>query len=170
MLIVFGGLPGTGKTSIARKVVRALGATYVRVDAIEQAFRAATGLKGDVGAAGYAVACAVAESNLALGRTVVADSVNPIDLTRQGWRQTAGRTGSPLLEVEIVCSDAAEHRRRVENRRSDIAGFQLPDWPGVMARHYEPWPGRALEIDTARTSPTDAAALIVAEVEARAEG
>ena len=39
-LIAFGGLPGTGKTVIAREVVREVNAVYVRIDSIEQAIRA----------------------------------------------------------------------------------------------------------------------------------
>jgi len=40
VLIVFGGLPGTGKTAIARELSRRLGASYVRIDTIEQSLRA----------------------------------------------------------------------------------------------------------------------------------
>lgn len=43
MLIVFGGLPGTGKSTIARALARALRATYLRVDVIEQAIRVTRG-------------------------------------------------------------------------------------------------------------------------------
>jgi predicted kinase len=39
MLIIFGGLPGVGKTAIARELARKLGAVYVRIDSIEQAIR-----------------------------------------------------------------------------------------------------------------------------------
>jgi predicted kinase len=39
MLIIFGRLPGTGKTTIARELSSQLGAMYVRVDSIEQAIR-----------------------------------------------------------------------------------------------------------------------------------
>jgi len=39
-LIAFGGLPGTGKTLIAREVAREVNAVYVRIDSIEQASRA----------------------------------------------------------------------------------------------------------------------------------
>jgi predicted kinase len=37
MLIIFGGLPATGKTTIARELARQLGAVHVRIDSIEQA-------------------------------------------------------------------------------------------------------------------------------------
>jgi predicted kinase len=38
-LIVFGGLPGTGKTTLARAVVQEHAATYLRIDTIEQTLR-----------------------------------------------------------------------------------------------------------------------------------
>jgi predicted kinase len=80
MLVVFGGLPGTGKTTVARLVAARLRAAYLRIDAIEQAMRSAGVLAapGEVGPAGYMAAYALAEANLRLGLTVVADCANPL--------------------------------------------------------------------------------------------
>ena len=82
MLIVLSGLPGVGKTTIARELACSLAAVYPRIDSIEQALRQA-GLA--VEAEGYAVAHAVAADNLRAGQTVVADCVNPWPLTRDEW-------------------------------------------------------------------------------------
>jgi predicted kinase len=60
MLIVLGGLPGTGKTTIARQVAKRCQTVYLRVDVIEQAIRNAGVLAGDVGPAGYMGAYALA--------------------------------------------------------------------------------------------------------------
>jgi predicted kinase len=79
MLIVFGGLPGVGKTTLAKAVAREWDAVYFRVDTIEQALRFSETLHGEVGPAGYLVAYWLAEENLRIGRTVVADSVNPFE-------------------------------------------------------------------------------------------
>lgn len=87
MLIVLSGLPGVGKTTIARELAHALAAVHLRIDSIEHALRH-TGLV--VEAEGYAVAHAVAADNLRVGRTVVADSVNPWPLTRDEWREAGG--------------------------------------------------------------------------------
>ena len=152
MLIVFGGLPGTGKTTIARALSQRLGATYLRIDTIEQAMRASGMLRGEAGPAGYIVAYDVAEDNLRLGRTVIADSVNPLAITRDAWLAIATQANVPAVEVEIICSDATEHRQRIETRVTDIANFKLPTWADVTAREYEPWDRPHIIIDTASKS------------------
>jgi predicted kinase len=35
MLIIFGGLPGTGKTAIAKQIAKQLKGLYLRVDTVE---------------------------------------------------------------------------------------------------------------------------------------
>jgi predicted kinase len=159
-LIALGGLPGVGKTTIGRELARETGAVFLRIDTIEAALRGALPVGDDVGAAGYRIAAALASDTLGLGRCVVADAVNPIALTRALWRDTAGAAGARLVEVEVACSDRAEHRRRVETRRADIDGHRLPSWETVERRLWEPWPSADLVIDTARDTPPAAVAAI----------
>ncbi len=164
MLIVFAGLPGTGKTTISRAVAHALAATLLRVDIIEQAIRDAGVLVGTVGASGYAVAQALAVANLSNGRIVVADCVNPVAASREGWRAVTARAGVRLIEVEVVCPDAQEHRRRVEGRVSDIPGLVPPSWETIQRLDYEPWDRPRLVIDSATSSPSDAVAAVLGAV------
>lgn len=161
MLVVLGGLPGVGKTTIARELARAMSAVYVRIDSIEQVLRnAGWRVEGE----GYSVAHAIAEDNLRLGRSVIADCVNPWPLTRSEWRCVADRAGVRVIDVEIVCSDAAEHRRRVESRRPDIEGHKLPAWRDVLERNYRAWDGERLVIDTARLSVEQSVQTILSAV------
>jgi len=149
MLIIFGGLPGIGKTTIARELARQLGATYVRIDSIEQAIRDSGKVNQPLNDTGYRVAYAIAEDNLRLGRTVIADSVNPIQLTRDAWIGVAHRARVGAAEVEVICSDPQQHRQRVETRPADyIRGLRLPTWEEVVSREYEPWERKHIVIDT----------------------
>ncbi len=163
MLIVLSGLPGTGKTTIARALLARRAAAYVRIDVIEQALKASPDRAGKVGPEGYVVGYALARSNLQLGQTVVADCVNPLDITREAWRAVAVESASAILEIEVVCTDAAEHRRRVEQRVADIPGHIQPTWASVIAHDYAPWRAPRTVIDTAVTSADDAAALILGQ-------
>ncbi|MQA29438.1 MAG: AAA family ATPase [Luteitalea sp.] len=119
MLIILGGLPGVGNTSIARVFSKAASAVHVRIDSIEGAIRESGVTVDSLDDAGYRAVYAVAEDNLRLGHAVVADSVNPLPITRAAWLDVARRAGTPVMEVEIRCSDQAEHRRRVERRLTD---------------------------------------------------
>jgi predicted kinase len=161
MLIVLGGLPGTGKTTIAREIAAFVPCVYLRIDTIEQALRSAGVLAGDVGPGGYVVAYELARSNLSLGQTIVADCVNPLLVTREAWQAVAADTSSRIVEVEIVCSDIAEHRRRVEQRSIDVPGLVPTTWAAVQQRDYEPWTTQRLVIDTAFLGAREAAEVIL---------
>ncbi|GBF07884.1 putative kinase protein [Deinococcus aerius] len=159
ILIVFSGLPGTGKSTLARQLAGQERAIYLRVDTVEAALLNAG--HRPITVEGYAVEYAVAEDNLLLGLSVVADCVNPVEATRAAWNDVAQRTGSHLINVEVVCSDMQEHRRRVETRRADPGShtgqWSPPDWEQLQtyAREYEVWTSPRLVLDTAGRTPEE---------------
>lgn len=164
MLIVFSGLPGTGKTTIAKGLAATLGAVYVRIDTIEQALRDSADFARDIGRTGYRVAHELAASNLGLGGTVVVDCVNPVMESRREWSAISARSGVLLVNLQVICSDRTEHRRRVETRQLDIAGLTPPDWQSVMNHDYEPWETEPFTVDTALNSPAQALAAIAEHI------
>jgi predicted kinase len=161
VLVVLGGLPATGKSTVAAALVRQTGFTFVRVDRIEQAIIASTELEQPLGPVGYMIAYEVAGEQLAHGVSVVAESVNPLAITRNAWRDIATGQGAGLVEVELTCSDAAAHRHRAQSRQVDVPGLTLPDWAQITGREYEPWDRDHLVIDTASRTPDEAAAAIL---------
>jgi len=162
MLMIFGGLPGVGKTTIARSLAGRSAACYVRMDSIEQSIRGSKWGEEPLDDVGYRVGYAVAEENLRLGRTVIADFVNPLGITRDTWMEMAKPAGVGALEVEIVCSDANEHRKRLELRATDISGLRPLGWQEVMAREYQAWEREPVVIDTSRCSVDESVQLLLA--------
>jgi predicted kinase len=147
LLIILSGLPGVGKTTIARALATRIDAVHIRIDTIEQALRQSARV-ADVADLGYRIAYAVAEENLRVGRIVIADSVNPLPITREAWRDVAARAGVRAMDVEVICSDEREHRRRVESRDAEPFTPKLT-WLDVATRDYRPWDRDRLVVDTA---------------------
>lgn len=148
ILYIFSGLPGTGKSSLAKDLAARTAAVYLRIDTVEQALRdlCAVNVEGE----GYRLSYRIAADNLRVGLSVVADSCNLIDLTRDEWEQVAADAGAHHIIIEVVCSDQAEHRKRVESRAEEVSRLTLPGWEQVKNREYEPWSRERVVIDTSR--------------------
>ncbi|WP_336983942.1 MULTISPECIES: AAA family ATPase [unclassified Cedecea] len=165
MLIIMNGLPGSGKSTVAKMLCEKLSAVYLRVDTVEQAILSAFETERKPGPEGYFVIYALARENLKLGSTVVTDSVNDINLVRDAFRDIAISLEIPFIEIEIICSDKEQHRHRVENRVSDIPGLTVPDWEKVQSRHYERWYREHIQLDTAKLTVTECVNRILALTE-----
>ena len=149
MLYVFGGLPGTGKSTLSLQLARDTDALHLRIDTIEKALRdSGVALRGPEG---YVVAYGIAADNLRLGRNVIADCVNPLRITREAWRDVAQRCDVAVIEIEVVCSDPAEHERRVASRPAD----DRLCWTEVLRREYQPWDRLHIVLDTAGQTVTE---------------
>ena len=145
------GLPAAGKSSVAEGLASALSSPVVSVDPIEAALlRAGIERSQPTGLAAYLAAEAVADGLLALGQTVVVDAVNAVEPARQQWRALAGRRRVRLAFIEVVCSSADLHRRRLEARERGLAGLPEPTWAEVQRRRAEcePWDDRRLVLDS----------------------
>ncbi len=141
MLYIFAGLPASGKTTLAKRLAQKNGAVYIRVDTIEDALQASTLSIHPAEDAGYVAGCALATENLQLGQSVIVDSVNPITLTRDWWRNAALQADTPFIEIEVICSSIDTHKRRISDR-----GW---GWTRVADREYEVFVGDIIQIDTA---------------------
>lgn len=140
------GLPGSGKSTIAEGIARALSMPVVSVDPVESAILQA-GIDSDqpTGLAAYLVAETIADAVLRTGPAVIVDAVNAVSPARDQWVGLARRHGVELRFVEVVCSDTELHRRRLEQRQRDLAHLVEPTWHAVeqSLEEYAPWSGEA---------------------------
>jgi len=146
VLYIFSGLPGVGKSTLAKKLSVKTDSFFLRVDTIEQ------GLRGlcdyEVVGEGYELAYSIAKDNLSLGSSVVADSVNPVMLSRKAWNKTAVDSGAHYINIEIKCSNISEHKQRLESRDNGIKNLKNPTWEQVVNRDYHEWNQPRILIDT----------------------
>ena len=143
-------------------VARQLRAVYLRIDTIEQALRELCSI--DVQGEGYRLAYRIASDNLRSGMSVVADSCNPIELTRREWEQVARDARVDYVNIEVICSDAAEHRLRSEARVAAAPGLKLPTWNEIENREYHDWTVERVIIDTAGRPKSDCASELLTKL------
>ncbi|WP_202904957.1 ATP-binding protein [Neptunomonas antarctica] len=126
---------------------------FLRIDTIEQAIRDLCDFK--VEGEGYRLSYRIAADNLVLGNSVIADSCNPIELSRIEWNEVVVIACSEYVNIEVICYDVSEHRRRVETRAPEVPGLKSTSWKCVVDREYHPWRSDRIVVDTARSSIDD---------------
>ena len=147
VLFIFSGLPGSGKSVLAKEIAIRTKSVYSRIDTIEQGIRDLCNY--NVQGEGYRLSYRIAKENLMIGNSVVSDSCNPWKLTRQEWENVAIESNAQYINIEVKCSDKNEHKRRIETRKCEIEGLILPTWEEVEKRKIEVWSEEHIEIDTA---------------------
>jgi predicted kinase len=152
-LVIIGGLPGTGKSTIAAHAARMIHGALIAKDVVEATlWRSGIGREANSGWARYELLSALADAQLRVGGSAVLDSVAAYDRLRDGWRGLARRHRADALEVECVCSDERTHRLRIEGRQRGIPGWYELTWQEVeeARSRYEPWAGEHLVLDAVR--------------------
>lgn len=152
-LIVFGGVPGSGKSTVSERVGAALG---VPVFALDWLLGALTPFgmrhRGDLMAVGAELLTTLAYRELRAGHSAILDTTSEDPAARARWASLAAAAGATFLPVVCACTDEALHRDRVQRRVRGIPGWHdAGDWANASARlaAFPPWPG-ALLVDTAR--------------------
>ncbi len=149
-LVVFSGLPGTGKSTLAEGAAHLLGCPLFTKDQLEATlWRSGIGAEQNSGFAAYELLTTLAREQLRRGQSAVIDSVATFERIRAVWRELAGQHNAAFRVVECVCSDSAIHRQRLAGRQRGIAGWYEVSWDEVerVRSRYEPWMEGRLILD-----------------------
>ena len=152
-LIVFSGLPGTGKSTLAEELGRRLGIPVFAKDWLE-----ATLVRSEIvpsnpnqplGLAGYQLLTTLAQRQLMLNQCVILDRVASTETIRNSWRRLSEQYHAQWHVIECICSDGSLHRSRLTLRQRNIPGWHELHWSDVekVKRYYVPWDEERLVLD-----------------------
>jgi len=166
-LIIFSGLPGTGKSTVAEMIGRELGipvfakdwlvATLLRCSSAQNNRSAET-----LGYAGYELLTTLAQRQLSLGQSAILDSVATFEDIRNRWRDLAGVYCAQWRVIECICSDSVIHQTRLNARHRKIPNWPELTWADVerVRAHYLPWSDERLILDAADSLENSIAAAL----------
>ena len=144
-LIVFSGLPGTGKSRLADALGKHLGfpvfaKDWLEVVLLQNGLRPAQDGKS-LGYVGYELLTTLAEHQLMLGQSAILDSVASIQKIRDAWKSLAGKYLAEWRVIECISSDETIHRKRLLTRERNIPGWHELEWSEVerVKEYYVPW-------------------------------
>ena len=163
-LIVFSGLPGTGKSTLADAAGRELGIPVFAADWLLGSLTPFGGYHLD-GLLDISVEMltTLAFRQLRLGQSAILDHPTEDQAARIRWRTLAKAAGATFRVIVCTCSDPAVHRARLERRERGIPGWhEGGNWANVQRRRAEfpPWAGDVLTVDAVRPTAENLAAVI----------
>ncbi len=154
-LILFSGIPGTGKSTLSEDIARTLHIPVFSLDWVLGAMLLSNlrVQKQDYSTTAEALLTMLIQRQLMLGQSAILDTPANTVSERKRWQNLAQSYSAAFYGIETICSDIVLHRRRVEGRKRGIPGWHdTVGWSHVesMRATREVWSadeGQYLTID-----------------------
>ena len=147
-IILIGGIPATGKTTLAKEISINLGVPFFNKDMLESTLIGKNICSiNELNGIGYTLMERIALSELELGRSVILDCIAPLKRVDKYWNSFKTQD---IRYIECICSDQKIHRTRLESRKRHIPDWYELTWNDVknITKSYEPCFETKLNLDS----------------------
>ncbi len=146
MIIIVCGLPGTGKTAVAKALAERLGATLIRTDVIRKEMLQNITHSSEERLLVYELMFQAAQHRLQSGLNVVLDGTFFSKNLRNEAANIARKYKTGFKIVECVCGEELV-KKRLSLRKNDASDASFPVYKAEK-KTFEPVVGKHITIDT----------------------
>ncbi|MDO8368760.1 MAG: AAA family ATPase [Saprospiraceae bacterium] len=158
MLLLLAGLPGSGKTTVARAFAALSGARHFNSDALRRELGLMGHYRPEDKENVYATLLQRARESLKRGEMVVVDSTFFKESVREPFRALAAECGVPLRWVEVQAEEPTLRLRLSHPRPDSEADFKVYE---TIRDQFEPLPEDRFIVHTDTETPESAAEKIL---------
>ncbi|ARN74025.1 AAA family ATPase [Oceanicoccus sagamiensis] len=147
-IVIIGGIPGTGKTTLATLLSKKIRAAYFNKDNIEAAvLRSGISNRDNLNGVGYKIMSELALSEIHHGRSVILDCIASSERVLRFWPNLVNQR---IKYIECICSDDTLHRMRIDTRVREIEGWYELKWNDIqnIKKAYQPFSESRLILDS----------------------
>jgi len=149
-LVIFSGLPGTGKSTLANRLARGLHWPLLCIDDVARVVPEDAGIS--FWDSQVAILLGLTETQLKLGINVIVDSVF-MNMDRHHAQELARKYNVRFLPIYVFVSDESVWRERVTTRYDELENPDVATWERIQhqRQRFRAWePDTALFIDSIR--------------------
>ena len=147
-LIIFSGLPGTGKSTLANRLARQLQMTLLCIDDVIGDVPAGAGIP--FWDSKVSILLRLVEVQLELGLSVIVDSVF-MNMDRHHAQELARKYDARFYPIYVFLSDDEVWKQRVNERFDEMKDNDVATWERIQhqRQRFRAWePGTALFVDS----------------------